>query len=151
MILLPRKLSKNSKALKPLFVFKKVEQERIIEIARVEQIARQLEVNLQLIENEIAELEEFKNNLNFLINSKELGILSSIGKRVFVKTKIEDKDKLFIEVGAGVVVKKSPKDALKIIEKQISRLKEAGLQIASQLESYRGQLEEFLREIQVGD
>ena len=128
-----------------------MEQERIIQAARTEQIARQLEYNLQLIDAEIAELEDFKNNLNFLAESKEKEMLSSLGKRVFIKTKIEDKDKLFIEVGAGVVVRKSPKDALKIVEKQISRLKEAGLQIASQLNRYRGQLDEFLREIEAGD
>ncbi len=128
-----------------------MEQERIIQAARIEQIARQLEYNLQLIDAEIAELGDFKNNLNFLAESKEKEMLSSLGKRVFIKTKIEDRDKLFIEVGAGVVVRKSPAESLKIVEKQISRLKEAGLQIASQLNRYRGQLDEFLREIEAGD
>ena len=59
----------------------------------------------------------------------------------------EDKKKLFIDVGAGVVVKKTPEETIEIVKEQILRLQEARVQISSQLEIYRGKLQEFIEEI----
>ena len=122
-----------------------MEQAEIERIASVEGEARLLEENLQLLDNQIAELNEFKKSLDFIMKSKDKEMLSPIGKRVYVKTSIEDKEKLFVEVGAGVIVKKSPSETLEIVKEQISRLQEARMQISMQLEEYRGELEDFVR------
>lgn len=116
----------------------------ILQAAVAEQQAHQLEENLQLVDAQITELEEFNRNLKILKDSKEKEMLSQLGKRVYIKTKIEDKEKLFVEVGAGVVVKKTPEETMKIVSNQISRLQEAKVQILSQLNVYHTQLQEFL-------
>ena len=118
-----------------------------MEIAVIEQQARELEGNLQLVENQILELESFKENLNLIVKSKEKEMLASLGKRVFVKTSIEDKDKLFVDVGAGVIIKKTPEETIKVVSNQILRLQEARLQISAQLEIYHKHLEEFIKSI----
>lgn len=128
-----------------------MEQVEIEHIASVENEARFLEENLQLVDNQIAELDEFMKSLDFIMKSKDREMLSPIGKRVYVKTSIEDKEKLFVEVGAGVIVKKSPSETLEIIKEQISRLREARMQIAIQLEEYRRELEDFVRTIRLKD
>ena len=122
-------------------------QEKIMAIAEIERVARELEENLQLIEMQIEELGAFNKSLKFIAESKDKEMLSSIGKRVYIKTAIEDKKRLFIDVGAGVVVKKTPEETIEIVKEQILRLQEARLQISSQLEIYRGKLQEFIEEI----
>ena len=122
-------------------------QEKIMAIAEIERVARELEENLQLIEMQIEELTAFNNSLEFLMKSKDKEMLSSIGKMVYIKTAIEDKKRLFIDVGAGVVVKKTPEETIEIVKEQILRLQEARVQISSQLEIYRGILQEFIEEI----
>mgnify|MGYP001592947356 CR=1 FL=1 len=122
-------------------------EETILKAAAIEREARQLEENLQLIEGQIVELDTFKESIKVVIESKDKEMLSLLGKRVYMKTKIEDKEKLFIEVGAGVVVKKTPEDILKIVKEQSGRLQEAKIQILLKLEEYQGQLEEFLNTI----
>jgi len=122
-------------------------QEKIMAIAEIERVARELEENLQLIEMQIEELTAFNNSLEFLMKSKDKEMLSSIGKMVYIKTAIEDKKRLFIDVGAGVVVKKTPEETIEIVKEQILRLQEARVQISSQLEIYRGKLQEFIEEI----
>lgn len=121
-----------------------MEQKRIVDIASVEIEARRLEENLQLVDNQILELEEFRKSFEFLIKSKNNEILASLGRGVFIKSEIKDKEKLFVEVGAGVVVMKTPEETLEIVKEQISRLQEARIQIASQLKVYSKQLQEFL-------
>lgn len=116
----------------------------ILQAAMAEEQAHQLEENLQLVDAQITELEEFNGNLKTLRESKEKEMLSQLGKRVYIKTKIEDKEKLFVEVGTGVVVKKTPEETMKIVSNQISRLQEAKAQILSQLNVYHIQLQEFL-------
>jgi len=116
----------------------------ILQAAMAEQQAHQLEENLQLVDAQITELEEFNRNLKTLRDSKEKEMLSQLGKRVYIKTKIEDREKLFVEVGAGVVVKKTPEETIKIVSNQISRLQEAKVQILSQLNVHHTQLQEFL-------
>jgi len=137
-----------SKVLKASYIKKKdMNQEKIMAIAEIERVARELEENLQLIEMQIEELTAFNNSLEFLMKSKDKEMLSSIGKMVYIKTAIEDKKRLFIDVGAGVVVKKTPEETIEIVKEQILRLQEARLQISSQLEIYRGKLQEFIEEI----
>ena len=112
--------------------------------AAIEEEAQGLEENLQLVMTQLAELENFKESLEFLGKSREKEILSSLGKRVYMKSKIEDREKLFVEVGAGVVVRKTPEDTIGIVKEQILRLQEARVQISAMLEIYQRELENFM-------
>ncbi len=116
----------------------------VLKAAEIENRARQLEESLQIIDNQISELDSFIDGLDNFAKSKENEMLSGFGRRVYVKTKIEDKENLFVEVGAGIIVKKTPQDTLEIAKDQIARLQEARIQILSKLEEYHAQLQEFL-------
>ncbi len=124
-----------------------MEQELIVQANLMEQQARELEGNLQIIDNQINELEQFLDGLGFLIKTRNKEILASVGKGVYVSSKIEKMDKLFVEVGAGVVVQKTPEDTAEVVKNQISRLKEARFQINAQLGIYREKLGEILDKI----
>lgn len=125
-----------------------MDAELVFQASILERQANELEQNLQLVEAQVNQLEEFKKSLAFLEKSKDNEILSPIGRGVFIKSEIKDKEKLFVEVGSNIIVKKTPEETKKIIESQVSRLKQARVQIAAQLEITQEQLQGLLSELQ---
>ena len=124
-----------------------MDQAEIMQIALVERQAQELEGHLQIVDSQIIELDSFMKTLEELISTKEKEMLSSLGKRVYIKTKIEDAEKLFVEVGAGIVVKKTPHETLDVVKAQIKRLKEVRMEISGQLQFYHKELEDFLKKV----
>ena len=127
-----------------------MDEETILRISKIEERARELEDNIQLIDNQLNELEIFRYTLESVVKSKEKEILSSLGKRVYLKAKIEYKESLFVEVGAGVVVRKTPEETLKITKEQIERLQEVRGNIFLRLQSYHVELQDFINSIKGG-
>jgi prefoldin alpha subunit len=109
--------------------------------------SEEAERGLQVIDEQINELEKFNDNLDFLDKSEEKEILANLGKGVFIKSDIKDK-KLFVEVGAGIIVRKSAIETRDVIEKQIKKFKEARIQILGQLEEFRGEFGRMVEEIE---
>jgi prefoldin alpha subunit len=100
------------------------------------------------LERKHQELEQFNKDLSSLKESKASESISSLGKGVYLKTKIENKDSLYIEVGSGIVIKKTPEETQVTITGQIQRLQEARIQITSQLEIYHAQLQSLVTQMQ---
>ena len=113
----------------------------------LERQSHELEQYLEFIDSQISELEIFNENLGVLSKSEEKEILSSLGKGVFVKGNMNEK-KLFVEVGSGVVLRKTPEETQETISLQIKRLKELRIQGLSQLDSTRSQLSDIIEEIE---
>ena len=82
-----------------------------------------------------------------LCKNDEKEILASLGRGVYIKGKIEDNKKLFVEVGAGVVLKKTPFETRNIIEEQIRRFEEARMQLLGQLHLYKEEFGKMVKEI----
>ena len=79
------------------------EQELMFKAALLERQAEELNSNVSYIANQIAELEQFKETLKSIGDSKTKEVLSSLGKGVYVKTSMEDKN-LLVSIGANVVI-----------------------------------------------
>ena len=120
-----------------------MENEVFEEASHLQHHIEQISENLKYLESQIQELEDFLSNIDFFDKSQEKEMFSSLGKGVHVKSELKSRD-LYIEVGAGVIIKKNSQEAKKIIESQIKKLKEARLELLSHLESHQAQLEEFL-------
>jgi prefoldin alpha subunit len=125
-----------------------MEQQDIFQASLIERKYQELANNLEIISTQITELEKFREDIAFLKKSKGKEALSQIGKGVYIKSEIKDKSHLFVEVGAGAVVKKTPEETIKVIENQISSLKQAHIQILSELEIYQTQLEAIMNKIE---
>ena len=125
-----------------------MENESLIKIASLEQHYKQMQENLALVDNQILELGQFKESLLHIINTKEKEMLSSLGKGIHIKTLIDNKNKLYVHVGANVIVKKTPQETLKVLDNQITIFKEARLQIAAQLNNYAEQLNTLVSQIE---
>ncbi|MAG26681.1 hypothetical protein CMI47_14160 [Candidatus Pacearchaeota archaeon] len=121
--------------------------ETIQQASALHQQSQEIEEKAQFVENQILELEQFILSLDEIINTKEKSMISSLGKGVHLKTQLESKD-LLVEVGSGVVVKKTPEDTKKVIESQIKKLKELKIQLTSQLEETHQHLQGLIAEIE---
>ncbi len=123
-------------------------QEYLYKLSMLEQQASQLQEQIQQINQQVSEFEILKSSL-FTIskekNNKE--ILSPLGRGIFFTSQLKDK-KLLVSVGANIVLKKSPQEAGKIINKQISSLNEIKQNLISDLEKLNHQLREIILQAQ---
>lgn len=122
-------------------------QELLMRASFIKQQSDEVEQHLEFVNKQISELDEFSRGISFLIDSQEKSSLSPLGKGVYLKTSIETK-KLFVEVGSGVVVRKTPEEAKKVIESQIRKFKEMQVQLSGQLEIYHHALAKSLEELE---
>jgi prefoldin alpha subunit len=102
----------------------------------IEKHLNELSEKIEYVSQQLAELEEFKKNLEFLKTVKEEDMFSAIGKGIYVRSASKEKN-LFVNVGAGVILRKTPEETAKIIESQIKSFHEAKTALMSQLEVYK--------------
>jgi prefoldin alpha subunit len=122
-------------------------REAIAQIQTVEQQSQEVEQNLEFVVRQIMDLEQFMDALKAFSKSNEKEMLSPLGKGVYVKTQILDK-KLYVDAGANVTIRKTPEEAGKIVEGQLSNLKKLKVQLTNQLELYSQAMQQLLREIE---
>jgi len=123
-------------------------QEILQKAMMLRQQSEETEKQLQFVSEQINELEQFGENLRVLGEDKEKEMLASIGKGVYVKTERNVEEKLFVEVGAGVLVKKTPAEARKIILGQVKKFHDARIQLSAQLEAYGEKFGEMMGEVE---
>jgi prefoldin alpha subunit len=97
------------------------------------QQSREIEEKLQIIDQQIVELQRFEISLNDMDKNESKEMLASLGKGVFVKSEMK-KEKLFVDVGAGVYVRKDVDDAKKVVLEQLKRLGELRIQLIGENE-----------------
>ena len=103
----------------------------------IEKHLNELNERIEYVIQQILELEEFKSNLKFLKEAKGKEILATLGKGIYAKSLCQDEN-LFVNVGAGIVVKKTLKETEEIITSQIKNLHEAKTSLLASLEVYQG-------------
>jgi len=121
-----------------------MDEQLLQEAAALEQYTNQLEQNREYLARQISELEEFSQYLSELIKSTEKSMLASIGKGVYLKSDIIERE-LFVEVGAGVIVKKTPAQLQSVISGQLVRLRETHSDLATQIGFYAQKLNEIMQ------
>ena len=122
-------------------------QEIIMQAAVLQQQSEETEQNLAFINNQLSELQEFGNDISFMAQNKGKEIFSLIGKGVYSRASLSDSD-FFVNVGSGILVKKSREETKNIIYSQIEKLTEAKVQLMAQMENFHLKLRELIREIE---
>lgn len=122
-------------------------QELMLRASLIERQAEELNQSLTYIAQQIADLEEFKENLKVFSKSGQNEMLSAIGRGVYAKTSLKNKD-LFVSVGAGVIIKKTPEQTQETIDQQVKNLHEAKIQLMGQLEICNKAIRETLAELE---
>ncbi|MBM3233341.1 prefoldin subunit alpha [Candidatus Pacearchaeota archaeon] len=124
-----------------------MDAELIYKAQALQKQIEEMQAHADLIEREMGELVRFKNDLELLEKSQKKEVLSSLGKGVFMKTERVEKE-LFVEVGAGIIVKKTPLETRAIIDAQLKKITEARLHALSKLELYHQAMQNLIRAIQ---
>ena len=124
-----------------------MEEDIVYRAAMLQQQSEEIESRLQFVNEQIQELEQFSGDLRVLDKNDNKEILASLGKGVYAKSELKDK-KLFVQVGAGVVIKKSINETIEVIGEQIKRFEEARVQLKMQLESYAQELKRMVAEVE---
>jgi|SRR3989339_18572 len=122
------------------------DQEALFQASMLENQSQEMEQRLNMVVQQVMELQEAKSNLVFLRDSKEKETISSLGKGIHLSTEIKDK-KLFIEVGAGILVRKTPDQIIEVIDSQVKRLSEVRAQIETQLSMYHQALSKIIEQV----
>ena len=122
-------------------------EELISSLGQKYEYGKEIEEKLNLIEQQLSELEKFKSNLATLDESKEREFLASLGKGVFIKSEIMDKI-LFVDVGSGVLIKKTTTEAKEVVEDQMKKILEIRIELQKQIELINRELQNLIKEIE---
>ena len=117
----------------------KEQQELMFKLSIFEQQIQNIQQQLQAVENAIVDLSSLISDLEELKGSKDKEILASIGKGIFVKTKLLS-EKLIVDVGGKNFVSKDIPKTQEIIKKQIKKLEEAKEELNKALKEINSQL-----------
>lgn len=117
----------------------KNQEELMYKFQMYEQQIMQLQQQLEAVEQAIVEMNSLILGLGELTGAKEKEILATIGKGIFVKTKLISED-LIVDVGGKNFVKKSIPETKKLIEDQVIKLKEVKKELEDNLEKINEEL-----------
>ncbi len=120
-------------------------QELLFKLSIFEQQMRQLQQQLQAVEQGIIELSTLNLDLKELENSEGKEIFASIGRGIFAKAKLLSND-LTVDIGEKNFVKKSVPETQEIIEKQIEKLENAKEELNKGLEEINTEVEKVISE-----
>ena len=103
-----------------------------------------LQEQLNVVEQQLLELQHFREELSMLSAKENTQILAPLGKSVFAPVNFNKNEKIFVEIGAGYFVKKNISEAEKVVEEQTARFHEFKAQLSAEISSLTMQLEQML-------
>jgi prefoldin alpha subunit len=113
----------------------------------LEQQSQELKKQLEMLETQRNEMEALKQSVENIKDAKGQEILASLGKGLFIKSRIED-DKILVNVGEKILVKKNARETVEIISKQTEEMGKISLEIRKSIEDTNSQLLELVQEAQ---
>jgi prefoldin alpha subunit len=123
------------------------DKELFLKINMLDQYMKNVQQQIEAVENEIMELNSLKKGLEELKNSSGKEIFSSIGKNIFIKTKITSEE-LLVRIGGESLVKKTIPETAKIIELQIVKLESIKEELINEIEKLNKEAEKLLSSIE---
>ncbi|MGD9276238.1 MAG: prefoldin subunit alpha [Candidatus Pacearchaeota archaeon] len=117
------------------------QQEMMFKLQMFEQQLKQIQQQLQAVEQGIVEMSGLNLGLSELVGKKDSEIFAPIGRGIFAKAKLVSEE-LTVDVGEGNMVKKTIPETKKIIETQIEKLEEAKMDLTKAMNETN---EEFMK------
>jgi prefoldin alpha subunit len=126
---------------------KPANQELMMKASIFERQAQEIGAKIEYVSEQISELEELNKNLGSIQGSDKKEMFSSLARGIYMKSSLTDKD-LFVNVGSGVIVKKSVKETKEIIEAQLQNFHELKSRLMAEIELYDNLLQKTIAELQ---
>lgn len=96
---------------------------KYVEFQVLNQQIQQSQQQLQMLSQQVQELKNLSANLSEISKTgKSSEMYTNLGVGVHLKSKVEDIKHLLVNVGAGILVKKTPEETITIVNKQITEL-----------------------------
>lgn len=124
-----------------------IDQEIMQKLENFNHKSEYLKEQMDVIGKQVIELSKFKETLKSIRNEKEKEILAPLGKGVYVKADMKS-DKLFIEVGSGIVVRKSIEEAEEIITEQSKKLEDMQNHLVLENENLHSKIESLIKDFE---
>jgi len=130
-------------------VSEKKKQELYLELKSLDEEIKTLNMHLDNIDAQLAELnssKEIVNKISELKKGEEIRMPITSG--IYVKAKLDDTSKLMVNVGGNVTVEKEPKEVTKILDSQLQELAKYRENIVDQMKVFIIRIEEIQKEIE---
>jgi len=123
-------------------------QELFYKFSIFEKQIRELQQQIEAIENGIGELNSLDFGLDELVGNVGKEIYAPLGKGIFVKAKLISEE-LNVDIGKGNLVKKSIPDTKRLIEEQIGKLEGIKIELENNLEEMGKEINEIINQTQL--
>jgi len=100
-------------------------QEKYMHLQLIAQTLRQVQQQLQLLDEQAAEIEKMTSGLGELMNAKiGVNLLVPVSEGIFAKASLSDHKTLLVNVGSNVVVEKTIEETRNLLQDRNQELKE---------------------------
>ena len=109
-------------------------QKKYQELQTLDQHMKKLNDELTTLENKTTEIESIKQSLEELKKTtKDDEILVPVSNGIFLKAKIQDKEKLLVNVGSDTIVQKTIEETKELVSEQQKELEKYKSEIITQM------------------
>jgi len=123
-------------------VTKRQLEQKAFEINYLRQQAQQIEGQMQLVQRALIDIDATKAALAVTGQLKD-GTMIPMGSGVFAKAKAENTEKVLIDVGARVLLEKTPQEASAILDGRKTALEKNMGELATTFERVAGQINQL--------
>ncbi len=143
-------MGKDTKSDAPILEKQKELQKKYFELQMANNQLKQIEKQLELIEAQVLEALTIINALDELKSSKQgAKSLAPVANGIFVEAKLENIQDLLVNVGGGIVVKKSVDETKSMLQNQVSELRSAEQELLVQFEQFSAKAQGMQKELQL--
>ena len=118
------------------------------QIQYLDQKSKEIQQNLQQIDQQLGEFTVTKNALGQIKDIKEgTEILVPVSPGIFLRATLQDNQKVVVNVGSGVTVEKPVENAKDMISEQRDELEKIQSEMVEQLKNINSKIQDFEKKI----
>ena len=122
------------------------QQEYLIRLQMLEQQASQFGEQLRIIDQQVSELANLKEDIINLEKTNEGEMFSEIGKGIYIKGKL-DKKQILVDVGNKILIPKNNKEIQSVIAYQIKKFDEIKKEISNKINQINKDVDSLIKEV----
>ncbi len=124
-------------------------QQKYLELQMLDQQIKELQKNIETVDNHISELESASQSIEEIGEVKPgTEILVPVAGGVFARTELKDNRKFIVNVGAGTTVEKSIPDTTKMITEQITEISSTREQLLGRFQQQVSRAQQLQKEVE---
>ncbi len=127
-------------------------KEKFAQFRNLQQHSEQITEHIQQLHQQMGELDISINAVSELSNTeKDTEILAPLANGIFIKSKLEDNQKLIVNVGADTTVEKTADEVVSLLEVQHKKLDEKIVEAESVLHNVQMELMRIYEQVQAAE